>query len=821
MALETYKAKRDFNKTNEPKGVINKDHRNRFVVQRHAASHLHYDLRLEHKGVLKSWAIPKGPSMNPDDKRLAIHTEDHPVSYLFFEGTIPKGNYGAGIMSIWDAGTFTLYTDTPFEEQYEKGDLKLTLKGSKLKGQFALVKTNRGSKQNQWLLIKKNDPFATHLIYDAEAYRSPDQVKQAASKKRETTISRNTHIKPMLATTGSSIFNDPGYIFELKWDGYRLLSNINKGKVEIYSRNGIVYNTKFQEIAQELQEIPHDCILDGELVVVDANGKPDFSKLQNYTPHQTNGTLRYYVFDLLYLNGHATTSLTLLDRKSLLPDLLESLEHTYYCDHIDGMGITLYNKALDEGLEGVMAKQKESTYTPNYRTEQWLKIKHTHTDEFLICGFTITKKDSLFGSLLLGTLKEDTLTYVGNCGTGYSTKKQQEILDILKRFTVEESPFSEKINLKGRTPQWVAPTIYCEVSFTEYTKNGLLRHPVFKRLRLDKSEIEGITDGKGKNHFPNETNDQPAKQQKYVTATSNANTLEVNGISVPISNLEKIYWPKMGYTKYDLIDYYLQISETIIPYLKNRPQNLHRHPNGIKGESFYQKDTEHLPDWMETVHYHSKSANKDIAYLVCQNEATLLYMANLGCIELNPWHSQITTIDHPDYTILDLDPSPTNTFEEVIEVAQAVKTVLDSAKINGYVKTSGSKGLHIYVPLGKRHYTYSEARDFAKLLGYFVMERVPTLATMERTKTKRNGKIYIDCLQNRRGQTIASPYCVRPVPDACVSTPLLWDEVKPGLIMNAHTIKTLPERLQKMGDLFEPVLSEKIDMESAIDCLHS
>jgi len=817
MSLEDYNAKRNFKKTNEPEGETNSDGLNRFVVQRHEASHLHYDIRLEHNGVLKSWAVPKGPSMNSADKRLAIHTEDHPVSYLFFEGVIPKGNYGAGNMSIWDSGTYTLYKGSSFNSQYIKGDLKLTFKGSKLKGQFALVKTERGDKQNQWLLIKKKDPFATELMYDAEEFQ---QKEYAFAKKTSKTITLNSQIKPMLATNGSSIFNNPDYIFELKWDGYRLLSNVNNGEAEIYSRNGIVYNSKFQKIVEELQQIPHNCILDGELVAVDTNGKPDFFKLQNYTPRQPEGTLRYYVFDLLYLNGYATTSLTLLERKSLLPALLEDLESIYYCDHIDGMGITLYNKALEEGLEGVMAKEKNSDYTPNYRTDQWLKIKHVHTDEFIICGFTITKKDSLFGSLLLGSRKDGTLRYVGNCGTGYSTTKQKEILEILQRFIIDDSPFSEEINLKGRTPQWVSPYIYCEVSFTEYTKNELLRHPVFKRLRLDKSSIEAVNEIQGKRTFPNPTSNKDIKRKVERPPISGTDVLTVNSIPVPISNLDKVYWPKSGYRKYDLIDYYLQISETILPYLKNRPQNLHRHPNGIEGDSFYQKDSENLPDWIESFKQYSKSSNKNIDYLLCQNEATLLYMANLGCIELNPWNSQITHIEHPDYAILDLDPSPNNPFEQIIEVAQAVKAVLDNAGINGYIKTSGSRGLHIFIPLGGQ-YSYSETRNFAKLLCYFVIDLVPSLATIERTKTKRDGKIYLDYLQNRRGQTIASAYCVRPVSEACVSTPLLWKEVKSGLKIDEYTIKTVPERLKKLGDIFEPILKEEIDMKSVIDTLNA
>ncbi|NDP28777.1 MAG: ATP-dependent DNA ligase, partial [Flavobacterium sp.] len=398
--------------------------------------------------------------------------------------------------------------------------------------------------------------------------------------------------------------------------------------------------------------------------------------------------------------------------------------------------------------------------------------------------------------------------YIGNCGSGFSAGNQRKLFDQLKKLEVENHPFKRKPNLKGRNPHWVSPLLICEVKFSEWTKNGIMRHPVFKGIRSDK--------------IPHEVS-APIKKESGDTiniSKATSTTLDVGGLKVPISNLEKVLWPDDGYTKYDLIDYYLNISDYILPYLKDRPQNLHRHPNGIKSPGFYQKDIENLPQWVETEEIFSKSSNKSISYLLCQNEASLLYMANLGCIEINPWNSRVINLDRPDYTIIDLDPSKENTFEEVITVAQAAKEVLDVAKIKGFCKTSGSSGLHIYIPLNAQ-YTYEEARNFTKLICYFIEQKVPELTSMVRAVKDRKGKIYLDYLQNRQGQTIAAPYCVRPKIGAPVSAPLEWKEVKTGLKILDFNIKNFQTRIQKKGDLFIEVLSEETDMMNAIQRLEN
>ncbi|MUP44389.1 DNA ligase D [Gramella sp. BOM4] len=810
MSLDEYLKKRDFTKTPEPKGSFKKGtNQLRFVVQRHQASRLHYDLRLEIEGTLKSWAVPKGPSMNPKDKRLAVHTEDHPIEYLDFEGTIPKGNYGAGEMHIWDQGTYQTEAGNSEEllRQYKKGDLKLEFSGDRLKGKFALVRTGSGEKNNQWLLIKKNDEYSTDLDYNAEDYVPGSALKETVAKP-EKSPQPEANVQPMLATPAREIFNDPAWIYELKWDGYRVIANIKNGEVQLFSRNGISFNEKFSRLVRDLEQLENDVILDGEVVVVDKKGIPDFQKLQNYD-EKTLGELRFYVFDMLWLNDMNMMNLPLIQRKSLIEEVIEHTYHTFYCEHLEGMGNTFYQKAIDAGMEGVIAKKADSVYTPGYRSESWLKIKAVKSLEAIICGYT-TSEDSAFKSLILGIYKDDRLGYIGNCGSGFSEKTKKELLKRFKSLESKNSPFEESINLKGRKPVWLNPQLVCEVSYSEMTRNGSLRHPVYKGLREDKGLDEANM---------GQIVTKEVKMKSEADSSEKPGHLNVGGIQVPLSNLDKVYWPDSGFTKYDLIDYYLNISDFILPYLKDRPQNLHRHPNGITSEGFYQKDTADLPGWIETVSIDSKSAKKQIEYMLCQNEANLLYMANLGCIEVNPWNSRIGNLENPDYTVIDLDPSEKNTFDEVIEVAHAAREILELANITACCKTSGSSGLHIYIPL-QAQYTYEEARNFTKLICYFIKEKLSSLTSMERNLKKRGDKIYLDYLQNRRGQSLASVYCVRPKPGATVSAPIEWNELKKGLKISDFNINNMAERLEQKGDLFRDVLKKGLDMEKALERLN-
>jgi len=804
VGLKDYHKKRDFKSTPEPSGVKDTSQLNRFVVQRHRASHLHYDLRLEMDGVLKSWAVPKGPSMNPNDKRLAVHTEDHPVKYLTFQGTIPKGNYGAGTMSIWDDGTYLSKTDVL--KDYNNGKLTISFSGKKLKGLFALVKTNYGGDKTNWLLIKKEDEYAVAHHYDSETYR---QGIHQAEKPITLKNILHTTISPMLASPGQNVFNSPDWIYELKYDGYRSIAHIDNGKVSLQSRNGISLSEKFTPITKALEAIEHDAVVDGEVVFVNKNGIPQFQEVQQYPDITSKGALQYMVFDLLYLNGHATVDLPLADRKSLLKELLAESDIVKYCDHIEGMGTSLYDRALDAGMEGIIAKKKTSTYQLGYRSEDWLKLKSVSSTEAFICGYTKSDKSGRpFGSLILGMMNDtDELVYVGNCGSGFKYSEMKVLHKQFESLVTKKLPFQKKPNLKGRQSIWMKPLLVCEVEFNEWTKDKRMRHPVFKGLRQDKEfpDVLSATKERKAAKTPSDTSDD-------------SNSLKIDGINVPISNPEKLYWPESGLLKYDLLDYYIQMGHWMLPYLIDRPQNMHRHPNGINDAGFYQKDHEHLPDWVATEAIYSKSADKTIDYLLCQNEVTLVYMANLGCIEINPWHSRVHVLDSPDYAIIDLDPSPKNTFSQVLETALVAKSILDGAKVKSYCKTSGSRGLHIYIPLGGG-YTYKEAVNFTKLICIYIHEHLPKLTTMERSLKKRGPKIYLDYLQNRKGQTIVAPYSVRPKVGATVSTPVTWQEVKKGFEIKDFHIKNLPQRLHKKGDLFKGLLETNFNMGKALELL--
>lgn len=804
MSLEEYRKKRHFKDTPEPEDIIDNDNKFRFVIQRHRASHLHYDLRLEMQGVLKSWAVPKGPSMNPKDKRLAVHAEDHPVAYLTFEGVIPTGNYGAGKMSIWDEGHYeNLYPDNDVISDYASGKLKIVFHGDKIKGIFTLVRSTSMNKKNQWLFIKHADEFATEMNYNAEDFN----LEISADTHEQDALNLKSMVKPMLASPGTKIFNDKNWIYELKYDGYRVLTNINSGQVELYSRNGISLNEKFKIIHDELGGIEHTAILDGEVVLLDAKGLPRFNDLQNYSVTSTKGVLVYYVFDLLHLNGHDTIDLPLLDRKELLKTLIEDFQHIMYCDHVDAMGITVFEQALAMGMEGVIAKKADSTYDLNLRSSNWLKFKNIEDTEAIICGYTLSKtKARKFASLILGMVEEENLVYVGTCGSGFTEKQMTELYNKFELLKTDTPIFEIGEHLKGRKAVWLRPKLVCEVKFSEWTPNNIMRHPVFLRLRDDKT-------------IPIHKTEEIISEQPVKKISSDSEfTLEVDQIKVAITNPDKMYWPEAKLTKYDLLDYYIKMSDYILPYLKDRPESLHRHPNGIQGDSFYQKDHENLPTWIDTVAIASKSSEKELNYLLCQNQATLIYMNNLGCIELHPWHSTLYQLDRPDYAIIDLDPSKDNTFEQVIETALATKAVLDDAKIKGFCKTSVASGIHIYIPMGGM-YTYDEARDFTKLLCVYIHEQLPELTTMERSLKKRGPKIYLDYLQNRKGQTIVSAYSVRPVKQATVSTPLDWSELKMGVKISDFNINSVPERVSNQKDLFKGILGKGINMDAAIDQL--
>lgn len=847
MALKDYNDKRKFDETSEPTGKTKKSKDQLiFVIQRHAASRLHYDFRLEMEGVLKSWAIPKGPSLNPDDKRLAMMVEDHPYDYKDFEGNIPEGNYGAGQVEVWDSGmyepldnTSKLSDEKELLKELKAGSLKFILHGKKLKGEFALVKM-KNAENNAWLLIKHKDKFAKDE-YDAEENTAKNssvtkflEEKKKPKKQQKEVISSETKpkfqrfnslvdekklksfIKPMLAKPHDKAFDDEEWLFEIKWDGYRAIADLSKKQPLFYSRNGISFLSKFSKVAEDFDNQKHKMILDGEIVAYDENGKPSFQMLQQIGDNP-DLALTYQVFDLLWLNGHSTKELPLIQRKELLKDALVETDIIKYCDHIPEKGINFFNQMKKMELEGMIAKKSDSIYSENQRSSDWLKIKFTNTEEAIICGFTEPRGSREgFGALILGKYIDGKLIYAGHTGTGFNRELIHEVLEKLKKLSIKTSPFENKP--KTNMPvTWTKPELVCEIKFSEITKDGIFRHPVFVTIREDKEPKEVKTSSTELKNTPK------SKFMKTSSSPKNSDSdkeITLNRHKVKLTNQDKIYFPKDNITKVDVIEYYQSVAEYILPHLKNRPLSLNRFPNGIEEQGFYQKDAgDSIPDWVKTTQVYSESNDKYIDYIYCNEKATLAYLNNLGCIDLNPWNSSLPDLDHPDFLVLDLDPSKKNTFDDVIETALQVNEVLKTIKIDGYCKTSGSTGIHVYIPMGGK-YDFDQVKDFAHILMKQVHDRLPKITTLERSLQKRDDKkIYLDYLQNRTGQTLASVYSLRPKEGASVSMPLEWDELKPGLKPTDFNIYNALERIKEKGDLFKPVLGKGIDMMKALELL--
>ena len=612
----------------------------------------------------------------------------------------------------------------------------------------------------------------------------------------------------MLAKESINAFNDHEWLFEIKWDGYRAISEIKNRVVELYSRNGISFNTTYPIVYNQLKKIKHQVIFDGEIVVINDEGKSDFQKLQHYEDN-TQFPLRYYVFDLLSLNGEDTTTLPLIKRKKLLKKIIQKNPVIKYSEHIVTNGVDFFNAAKDNNLEGIMAKKINSQYHKGARTSEWLKIKYHKTEEVVIAGFTKPAGSrDYFGALVLAVKSKEGLKYAGHTGSGFTDKMLKEVYEKLKPLITNNSAFKEIV--KTNMPvTWVKPNYVCEIKFTEWTTDGKMRHPIFLRMREDKT-IKDIVMVTKKN---------TVKTNGKLTGNNmeNDGELVIGKTKIKLTNRNKIYFPDVKITKGMVIDYYQQMSDYILPYLKGRPESLKRNPGGINDKGFFHKDAgEGAPAYVKSIKIFSESAHKEIDYILCNDKATLAYLNNLGCIEINPWNSTVKNLDKPDYMIIDIDPSEKNNFEQVIETANAFKLILDRGGADSFCKTSGATGLHIYVPMGKKYF-YEQVKDFAQFLCMLVNEQLPLLTTMERNLTKRGNKnIYLDYLQNRRGQTIAAAYSLRPHTGATVSTPLLWKEVKSGFLSSAFNISTVPERVKNIGDIFKGVLQKGTDIKKCL-----
>ncbi len=833
MALEKYKEKRKFDKTPEPEGLASDKKENNtlsFVVQKHEATRLHYDFRIEMNGVMPSWAVPKGPSLNPEDKRLAMKTEDHPLDYQTFEGIIPKGNYGAGSVMVWDRGNYAPegVTTTDVKEwnkllnkMMEEGEIKIVLNGDKLKGSFALVKMKNGDEDNAWLLIKHKDEFAT----DEDITKKDHSVKTGRSmeeivenKKPDLWISNRDidlsdapkktmpkEVKPMLATLVKDPFDDPNFIFEIKWDGYRVITTLADKKAALVSRNNISFDELFKPIKASLEDLNYDAIFDGEAVILDKTGRSDFQLLQNYKKTR-EGNLVYYIFDILHYQGHDLTDLPLYRRQEILRQVIPQMENVRVSDFVQESGKEFFEVVKKQGIEGIVAKKKDSTYRMGIRSDEWLKIKTHMRQEAVVGGFTEPRGGRKeMGALILGVYDGNgDLIYIGHTGGGFDDRSLHDSYKKLKPLTTSKSHFKD--SFKTNAPAtWVKPNLVCEVEFSGWTQDGHMRQPIFVGFREDK-----------------DPQDVRREVEQNTAAEVEKTETKIGGIKkqkgLEFSNLDKIYFPQDSITKGDLIKYYERISEYMLPYLKDRPESLRRNPNGITGDEFWQKNVENFPSWVETIKVESEHEERTINYCMAQDKESLLYLVNLGCIEINPWFSRKGHLENPDFFVMDLDPEDIS-FEYVIKAANVVREVFETLDIESYPKTSGATGIHIYVPLGAK-YDYEQVRVFAEIIARTTQSKAPDFLSVERSPSKRQKKVYVDFLQNRVGQTLAAPYSARPKKGATVSTPLRWNEVKKGLTPQDFNIQNIFERLEKVGDLWKPVMGKGIDMEKALKNLN-
>ncbi len=832
MALKEYARKRHFDKTPEPKPEVPATQSGArggfFCVQRHDATRLHYDFRLEVNGVLVSWAVPKGPSLDPARKALAMKVEDHPLDYGTFEGNIPEGNYGAGSVMLWDKGTYEVIGEPDAQGQLDRGDFKFRLNGAKLQGAFVIVHMKHAGKGNEWLLIKKPDEFAVpgydinQFASSIATHRTQDEIAESVAPVKASDLEGArkaplpANLEPMLATAVTKPPAGSQWFYEVKWDGIRALCLIENGALEIHSRRGNRCEKQYPELRGLVSQVSAKTAwLDGEICVLDEHGRARFEMIQprisanlNSVPQLAENTpATLFLFDVLYVDGYDVRPVPLENRKGLLQTLVIPNERIKVSETFETDGEHMFEAARQMGLEGILAKDRRSTYESR-RSTCWLKLKVLNEQEFVIGGFTKGERE-YFGALVLGVQEDGKLRHVGQVGTGFDHKQMKAIYRTLEPLITKTCPFEPKPNVKGVI--WVRPEVICQVRFLEWTQDGILRAPVFAGLRGDKPPTQVIRE-------------QAAEPPAAPTIAGGLDlsgpqvALTVDGHRLKFTNLDKVLFPADGWKKRDLIEFYNRVSPWLLPHLKDRPLSLKRYPNGIAEEFFFQKNAaNHFPDWMrcEPIRETSKLNH----YVIADQRATLLYLTNLGCIDQNPWMSRIGTLDRPDWILLDLDPVETS-FDQIIEATLLVREILSSLAMNGYPKTTGGDGMHVYVPL-EPIYTYDQVRSFAEIISHLALEKEPNLFTTPRSVEKRKkGRVYFDYLQISKGKTIAAPYVIRAYDGTPVATPLDWKEVKRGLRPSDFRIDNTIERFKRVGDLFRPVLEGGQKLEKALERLH-
>lgn len=812
MSLKDYHRKRNFNKTAEPKGKIAKNDHYLFVIQKHAASHLHYDFRLELNGVLLSWAIPKGPCLEPSVKRLAIHVEDHPVEYGMFEGIIPKGEYGGGTVMLWDKGVWKPLDDDP-TKAYHEGHLRFELDGHKLKGRWDLF---RFKDEKHWFLVKYKDKYAKPEVdYDItrqkpksvltdqtieeiqENYQNVWTKKglSKASKKPSKSLRKKLKmdlpdnlnpssfpqtITPQLATLVDEAPDGEGWLHEIKFDGYRILAFIKGKTITLKSRNNIDWTFKLQSIAQSLKKLSlKNAVLDGEIVLLDREGKSNFQLLQNAIKAEKAAHFVYYVFDILYYDHFDLKSLPLIERKKILHSLIPDENITIrYSDHICNDGKAMFHTACEMALEGIISKRFDSTYQTR-RSKSWLKVKCLKRQEFVIGGYTNPQGSrSHFGSLYLGVFNDkDELEFAGNVGTGFTKSSLKEIYEQLQPNISQKNPFNSRPP-DAKHAHWLKPVLVAEVEFTQWTKDSHLRHPSFKGLRLDKA-AKTVKREKA----------MPLKSIKKEPKTRpKASTFK-------ITHPEKIVYPEDKYSKQDVLTYYEEVSDYILPFIKNRPLSLVRCPENYK-ECFFQRHYNKMtPKALKSIDIKSKDDIEPYIYL--DDKEGLLSLVQMGVLEIHPWGSLITSLETPDIIIIDLDPAPDVTWKDVVTAAFDIKEELAQLKLISFVKTTGGKGLHVLIPI-RPEYEWDVIKNFTHVFVDYLEKRKPAQYISKMTKSKRGGKIFVDYLRNQRSATAIGAYSTRSRIHAPVSVPLEWDELTHSREDTDFNIKTLPKRLEHL-----------------------
>lgn len=810
MKLSLYNKKRNFKKTPEPKGKHSRQYKNLFVIQKHAASHLHYDFRLELNGVLLSWAIPKGPSLDPAIKRLAIHVEDHPVNYGNFEGIIPHGEYGGGIVMLWDKGKWISEDDDPVAA-YHKGHLRFHLRAKKLKGRWSLVRLRKNDNKS-WFLVKGKDEYAKpenqyditreepnsvishydldeiahnyQYIWDKHRLVRVDKKKKSAAKKNKIPLIKLPTsafpkvIFPELATLIDKPPNGKEWLHEIKLDGYRILA-FKKGKtVKLMSRNNHEWTHHFLNIFKAIKNIPvEEIILDGEIVLLDKNEHSNFQLLQNALHAKENSPFIYYVFDILYYEKHNLMQLPLLERKELLHQLLlkENNPVLRYSDHIRGKGRELFKKMCEIRLEGIVSKNIHSKYEEK-RSQSWVKIKCINQQEFIIGGYSPPQgARDYFGSLYLGYFdKKGNLKFCGNVGTGFDRASLKNIYNQLQKLVTRINPFSMR-PAGYHSAIWIKPKLVAEIEFAEWTEDGMLRQASFKGLRQDKP-AESIIKEK----------EMPIKKVKSLKKLKLIT--EKTALPFKLTNPNKILYSEGKITKLDIALYYDQIQEWILPYLINRPLTLVRCPDSYK-KCFYQK--------------HGNKAKIAGVYesteklLYIEDQIGLMSLVQMGTLEIHPWGSQINNLEFPEMITFDIDPAPGISWSKVVLAAKRIREHLASFKLKSFVKSTGGKGLHVVIPI-KPEYDWELVKKFSHVFVQFLVANYPKEYVGETSKEKRKGKIFIDYLRNQRGATAISVYSTRARQDAPVAVPLAWDELTNKIKDTSYTIHTLPSRLNEL-----------------------